>query len=248
MVAAWLLLVTDAVTVFTIIGLVSSLAFIFVLRLDEPTTRIIPARLPLRVQLAGALKTGGRTPAIWLSGSLQATAFIALYALKAFLPIYALSIGINVIVVGTFFSLQEAVHILLKPAGGRFGDRLGHLPAIALGMGLLSAGLSLLTNVGSGPDLLLVAAVMGAAQALIFPSATALVSRQVDPENLGAGMGFVGTMKNAGKVLGPIISGALIGWLDYGSTFHLLALALVLGSVVVLTYHTGAVMRQRVNA
>jgi predicted MFS family arabinose efflux permease len=61
-------------------------------------------------------------------------------------------------------------------------------------------------------------------------------------------MGFVGTMKNAGKVLGPIIGGALIGWLDYGSTFHLLALALVLGSVVVLTYHTGAVMRQRVNA
>ena len=136
------------VSVFTIIGLFSCLAFVPILLLSEPAPRTKTVSLPIRQQIVHALKSGTHTPSVWLSGGLEATVFIALYAVKAFLPIYALSTGISIALVGTFFSLQEGVHTVLKPVGGRVGDRLGYFWAICLGMALMGITLPLiaLTN------------------------------------------------------------------------------------------------------
>lgn len=101
-----------------------------------------------------ALKASGRTLAIWLSGSLEFTVYIALYALKAFLPIYTLSMGMSIATAGLFSSGQEGVHLVLKPAGGQIGDRLGHFGAICAGMVLLGLTLPLgeLRRDWFGPD------------------------------------------------------------------------------------------------
>ena len=232
--AGWLLATgVSPVTVFTIIGLFSCLAFAPILLLSEPARRVKAVRLPIRQQMVHALKSGTHTPSVWLSGGLEATVFIALYALKAFLPIYALSTGISVALVGAFFSVQEGVHIVLKPLGGRIGDRLGYFGAICLGMALMGIGLPLITLTHGVLGLMALAVLVGTAQAFVFPSTVALVSTQISALHIGAGMGLIGTLKNAGKVVGPILGGFLIQWLDFSPMFWSMGLLLLLGAGVV---------------
>ena len=221
------------VSVFTIIGLFSCLAFVPILLLSEPAPRTKTVSLPIRQQIVHALKSGTHTPSVWLSGGLEATVFIALYAVKAFLPIYALSTGISIALVGTFFSLQEGVHTVLKPVGGKAGDRLGYFWAICLGMALMGIALPLIALTNGIMGLMVLAVLIGAAQALVFPATVALVSTQISALHIGAGMGIIGTLKNSGKVVGPILGGFLIHWLDFSPMLWSMGLLLLLGAGVV---------------
>ncbi len=237
--AGWLLLSRDATAVFTIIGIISCAVFLPILSLPETreTERRkrkggpASARPPLLRDIKNAIRDGGRTPAVWLTGGLEAITFIALYTLKAFLPIYALDAGVSVALVGLYFSLNEAAHVLGKPFCGRLGDRWGYLPTISLGMLLLAAALPLAPALDQGPLFLLPAALMGLAQALIFPAAIALVSNRISPERLGAGMGLIGMLQNFGKVAGPVLGGLAIMTLGYEATLVSLSVMLALGTV-----------------
>lgn len=230
--AGWLLLWTDPVVVFTIIGLLSMLALIPVLNLqDIEIPKSKKQSISFWQQAREALKVGAQTPSIWLAGILESGTFIALYAMKAFLPIFALEAGISVVLVGLFFSVQEGVHILIKPLGGRIADKLGYLLAIMIGMVILGIGLALLPLL-NGLGLFVSAILIGGAQAFIFSSTVALVSHQITHDNLGAGMGFIGTMQNLGKVIGPVLGGLLIQRLGFEAVLYLLAMLLVIGAIV----------------
>ena len=231
--AGWLLLSHDPVAVFTLIGVISCAVFLPVLNLPEtrPSTR--RKRKPVLQHIVSAISDGGRTPAVWLTGGLEAVTFIALYTLKAFLPLYALEAGVSVALVGLYFSLNEAAHVLCKPFCGRLGDRFGYLPTISLGMLLLAAALPLVLAVDQGPLFLLPALLMGVAQALIFPAAKALVSNRISPEHLGAGMGLIGMMQNFGKVAGPVLGGFAIAALGYGGALLSLSAMLLIGTAVI---------------
>ena len=232
--AGWLLAAkVSLVNVFTIIGLFSCLAFVPILLLSEPAPRVKAIRPPISQQIVHALRSGTHTPAVWLSGGLEATVFIALYAVKAFLPIYALSTEVSVAWVGAFFSVQEGVHTTLKPLGGRIGDRLGYFGAICVGMALMGIALPLIPLTHGILSLMALAILIGAAQAFVFPSTVALVSTQISPLHIGAGMGLIGTLKNAGKVVGPILGGFLIQWLDFSPMFWSMGFLLLLGAGVV---------------
>jgi len=231
--AGWLLLSLDPVTVFTIIGLISCIVFIPVLQLPETRAKEQRKLKPIFQHIKNAIRDGSQTPAIWLTGGLEAITFIALYTLKAFLPIYALDAGVSVVVVGLYFSLQEAVHIIAKPFCGRLGDKWGHLRTITLGMLILSAGLPLVTIFENGILFLLPGMMMGFAQALIFPSAIALVSNHIDEDHLGTGMGLIGMMQNFGKVAGPVMGGLAIQTVGYESTLYLLTIMLIVGIFVI---------------
>ena len=162
--------------------------------------------------------------------------FIALYAVKAFLPIYALSIGMNIALVGIFFALQEMIHILLSPASGRIGDVIGYHVAVTLGMVILAFALILISTVDSIFLLVVVASMMGFARSLVFPSVVASVSHKVDGENLGIGMGVLGSIQNTGKVLGPTLAGVLIHWFDYIFTFQFIGIILLIGALIGFCY------------
>ncbi len=237
--AGMLLLWNDPADVFAVIGGLSLLAFIPVFLLDEtadggPQTAIRNSQLAIRPPFR--IPTSPfRTPAVWLSGGMEATVYIATYAIKAFLPVYALTAGYNTAQIGLFFTVQEGVHLLLKPAAGRAGDRLGYYWAIALGMGGLAGLLPLLTVASAGWMLLGLAGLFGACQALIFPATVALVADQIEPAHLGAGLGFVGTLDNAGKVVGPVLGGLLVAGLGYAGMLWLLAGLLLTGALVVAT-------------
>ena len=242
----WLLLWMEPVQLFALIGGISLAAFLPVLGMSErgaagegtgglgrdakrKAPRLHPSSIAFHVsRLIHSFPL--HTPAIWLSGGLEAAAYLGLYAAKAFLPVYALSAGVNVAVVGLFFSLQETTLILLKPAGGRFGDRVGYLPAIALGMLGMGLALPLLTVAGNAWLLLALAGLLGATQALLFPATVALVAAQVGPSHLGAGMGMVGALKNGGKVAGPVLAGLLVQRLGYPGMFRAMGMLLGLGA------------------
>ena len=228
--AGWMLLTMSPVTVFTVIGLLSSIAFLPVLLLPESSLPDRRHRLPLGQQAMQSLGSGVRTPAIWLAGGLEATFYIALYAIKTFLPIYALSIDINIAVVGAFLAVQAATHMMLNPLGGRIADKLGYLMTVGAGMAIFGATLPLLAAANNGLILMVPALLIGVAQALILPSTIALVSSRVNQDSIATGLGLVGTLRNAGKVAGPTLAGFLIQRLEYTLTFQLMGVAMLVGA------------------
>ena len=247
-VAGWLLLSLEPVTVFTLIGALSMAAFIPVLRMGGdgpgPQKEALPRTNPsIDKQRAGLLSGQAMrgllkrqagllgAPAVWLSGALEAAVFVVTYGIKAFLPVYALTAGYSTVEIGLFFSAQEGALILLRPWGGRLGDRLGHVRAVSLGMICLALSLPFLLIAASTVGLLTVAVAMGAAQALIFPATVALIAEQVPADKVGAGMGLAGSLKNAGKVVGPLLGGLLIAGLGYGGMFWMLAGTLLVGAL-----------------
>jgi len=226
--AGALLLGMEPGAVFTVIGLLSCLAFLPLLRLPETAPRAPMRRQALAPQLHSALQAGARSLAVWQAGGLEAGVFIVLYTLKAFLPLAALEAGVNVALVGAFFSLNEALHVLCKPACGRLSDRLGYGRAISLGLLLFALALPL-TWAWAGGLFLLSAALLGLAQALLFPAAKAQLAQSLRAVHMGAGMGLLGMLQNAGKVAGPVLGGLMIAALGYqGALLSMSALLVTL--------------------
>ena len=233
-VAGVLLLRMDPVHVFTVIGLLSALAFVPIVLLPETKLPHRQKRPTFVKHAARAIAVASRSPGVWLAGGMSAQVLIAEYALKTFLPLYALSKGVNIAVVGGYFALQEGTHLLLAPLGGRLGDRLGHVPTVSLGMTVMAVGLLTLSFGHDTAALALSAILIGIAQALVFPSALASVSTAVSERDLGACMGLVGAIKNSAKVAGPILAGLLIH--RFGLEFTLAAMGILLITVALAIY------------
>ncbi len=233
-IAGWLLAqAIDPVRIFTLIGWISALAFLPILWLQEAAPPRAASSLPLYHHMRRAFQAGSCTPSVGLAGGLEAVVLIALYAAKIFLPLYAVSLAINIAWVGMFLALQETVHILGKPFGGRLGDRFGYCSIICLGMVILGCTLPLLAWIQSAWHLMALAMIIGAAQSLISPSTTAWVSTQINDRYLGAGLGFVGTLKNAGKIVGPVLGGLLSHWLNFATMFQLMGGFLLISALAV---------------
>ena len=151
--------------------------------------------------------------------------YVATYAIKAFLPIYALTAaGFDLLLVGLFFSAPELVHLLARPFGGRLADRRGPAPPIIAGLLILAASLMALGHVQSGVLLVTVAAGIGLGLGLVLPAILSLFSAEMPIASLGAGMGALGALRNLGKVTGPIAAGAILAHVSYSTLFSLCAL------------------------
>ena len=166
---------------------------------------------------------------------MEASAYIPLYAIKVFVPVYALAAGVNVALVGAFFSLQAFTQMVGTPVGGRMADRFGYIFSFGTGTGLLGVTLAYLATVDSNIGFLVPAALIGIAQALILPAATAWLATSIDHGRLGTSLGLVGTMRNAGKVTGPVMAGLLIAWVGFEATLHIMGVALVVVSILIWT-------------
>lgn len=248
--AGWLLLVfEDPADLFTVIGLLSCAAFAPAAFMPFPPTPLQAAR-ESRPSVVRQLVDGFRHTAtrveMWFAGTLEMAVYLVTYGLKAFLPLFVVKVaGFDWLEAGLFFTVQEAANIMLRPFGGQLGDRIGYLPGIAAGLALLALALLWLPAVATAPALLAVAAVSGVGQGVIFPSTVALVGRAVGAGHLGLGLGVYGTLKNLGKVGGPLAAGALLEFMPYESLFRSLAgLAIATATIVLLAHRH----RRRVSA
>ena len=233
--AGLLLMYLDPEEVFTLIGILSSAAFIPVLLLAEnkPSAQN-PRVLSLPRKFLSAIRFGAGSSVVWISGALEGWVYMAVYAVKAFLPIYGLAEGFNVFQVGIFFAVQELVHIVINPLGGRLGDKFGYLLTVVAGMVVIAGAIFYIPSAKQLVALLTTASVIGVAQALIFPSTLAMISIRFTGQGIATGMAISGSLKNAGKVAGPIIAGLLITMFDYDVTLRGMGLLLASSALVLV--------------
>jgi MFS family permease len=206
-------------TVFTFIGFGSLMAMgpIFLLR-DQINHHEIRVN-SVWFQIRKAFQYSFSNPAIWIAGFLELIVYLVVYALKAFLPLFILSLDSGTILqAGMFFTLQETLHMCFRPVGGRLADEKGYGPVIFYGMMILAVGLSMITFL-SGNLIFIIAIFLGVSQAFIFPSSVALLASRTDIQHRGAAMGFYGALRNFGKVLGPVLAGFLLSKFDFASVF-----------------------------
>ena len=235
---ALLLTIMKPEQVFTIIGLASCAAFAPALFLAQ---RPVIRREGFVAGALRAVRATRASRAFWLAAILEISVHIATYATKAFLPIYALTVtGLDLLLVGLFFSVQELTNIVMRPIGGRIADR--YSPELTITAGLLTLACALLLLSGSNgiATLLVAAAAIGLGLGLILPSNQSLLSSEIPAETLGTGMGALGALRNLGKVTGPVAAGLLLMQTTYEGLFTLCA---IFALATALTF--GTIMRLR---
>lgn len=204
--------------IYAIVGAVTAFALFIALGLPTTVRQSRPAAWP---DLRAALGRTLRLPTVWAVGAYEAVMFAGLYALKVFLPVYALSLGVSLLGVGGLLAIQEACHLVARPFSGRLADRVGFRPGMMAGLGLVGAALCAVAVV-PGWALVLPFVLLGLGQSMVEPAAVSLVARQVGPAHRSAAVGQLGALRNAGKLAGPIAGGFLVAAIGFLPSLALL--------------------------
>ncbi len=215
------LMVAEPESIYTATSFFAAAAFCFLLPLNEPKRQ---EQTRLRTGLRGGwrqLKAANRT--IILIGTVEFTVHIAIYAVKGFAPVLMLLSGGHPIAVGTFLATQEAVAAILRPVMGRLSDRMGPRTPMVLGLILVSAGLLTIAATGQGASMLIAAVLIGSGQGAFGPAALSSVANTVPAPHLGLAYGVIGSLRNAGKIVGPIAAGGLTTFFSAPFAFSALA-------------------------
>lgn len=170
-----------------------------------------------------------------ITSIMEGMANMAVGALEAFLPIYAVKVaGLNEFQAGLLWGGQVVTTILSKPVMGRNSDRYGRRALIAGGLVVSALALAAIPMVRGFWPLLLAAAVFGFGEALVTSSGAALVADLCKARHFGTAMGTFGTIFDVGHASGPILAGILIARFDYLTSFIVLACLIALAVPVFL--------------
>ncbi|MBM4430547.1 MAG: MFS transporter [Chloroflexi bacterium] len=217
-----------------VVGALGLLAFLPALALParQATPRSASPRSAARP--FGYLTQALGNPMLLAAGLAQAALYLGLNSNKAFLPLYALSVGVNPAQVGSLFSIQVAATMLAQPLGGRLADRLGRRPVILLGLLLVAAALPMVMTSHSLPLLALWSVILGLGEAAVMPSITTLGTELAQQGAYGSTLGLLDAMDNVGKAMGPIVAGLLLSTFSYATAFTLIAGVLAVTALLLL--------------
>ena len=221
--------------IYYLIGIISLFALIPIMQLNnalkmERNLNKISDKIHSKIAIISTLKD----PTIIFAGIINASMFISTYAIKAFLPIQLDDIGINTIFIGLLFGIQEVSNLIFNPILGKISDKIGNLSGVTFGLTLIAVGVYLLTFEINHMLLIFISIILGAGQAFISPSLTALVANKMNNKFMGTGMGTFGAIRNIGKVLGPIIGGNLQSRVGFVSSFRIMSLTTAMIAVFIL--------------
>ena len=222
------------VAAFLVSGSIGILALLMIL----PFPRDVPAhdghRSPgevLRVASQGVRQIIG-DPAIRLVSLMEATLYIGVGTLQAYLPLYALDQHIPILEIGLLFGGQGVASILFRPVFGAASDRFGRRLFIVAGAGLCAAVLVAIPHMGQFLPLLGLSTLFGLGTAMVTPTTTAMIGDLVRGRDFGAAMGVFGSLWDTGHAFGPLAAGFLIAALGYRSGFLIIAGIIVSALVV----------------
>jgi MFS family permease len=109
--------------------------------------------------------------------------------------------------------------IVMQAPGGKLGDLLGHRRALACGQVAFAVG-SVIALLAPSLGVLFVARIaMGAAGAMIVPSAVALLRTELPPDLRGRAYGVFGANMALSAAIGPLIGGQLTAAFGWRSLF-----------------------------
>ena len=170
-----------------------------------------------------------------VTSSMEGLQNMALGALEAFLPVYAVSVvGLNAFQAGALWAVQVVATLAAKPLMGRIADRAGRKPLIVVGMALCAGAFVTIPTTGSFAPLTALALAFGLGEALVTSSAAAMVADMCERRHYGAAMGVFGTYFDIGHAAGPIVAGLLLAASsgNYFAAFLPLAVLLAAGTAL----------------
>ena len=178
--------------------------------------RDAPGRVIPTTSLTSRISANARLPITWQSSLLYAVAFGGYVAFSVYLPSY----------LKTAHDLTPAdaanrmagfvlVAVIMRPVGGWLADKLGAIPVLATGFGVvvvgaaISAGTPPLGGIGT-VAFLAMAAALGSGSGATF----ALIAKVTDPSRVGGVTGLVGAAGGLGGFIPPLIMGYVYGRTD----------------------------------
>jgi DHA1 family multidrug resistance protein-like MFS transporter len=213
--------------VYALCGMAGGLAFLGMWLLPDSQTSVAstyddaaanPA-LSLRESLRYVL--GHRT--IMATSVAEASQYLAFGAVEAFLPLYALSVGVDKAMVGLLFGAQIGVKTFARPLMGKVSDRYGRARQIVLGLLLTGVTAGLFPQTRMAPLLLVLSAGFGLGIAIASAATSALVADLAPENSRGAALGTLSTIMDVGQALGPILLGTLLMYVSYQVGFAVVA-------------------------
>lgn len=127
----------------------------------------------------------------------------------SYFPYYAISLGAEVWLIGSFIASFLVTSAFLSSPFGSLSDRIGRKKLIQAGL-LADVFLGTLTGlIQNWPSLLVVRALNGVATAAVRPAAEASLVDQVPRSRRGEALGFFLTATMVGWFLGPIFGGTI---------------------------------------
>ncbi len=228
---------------FVICGVIGVLALVAMLRIPKDPITSAPPHTPGEpVGLRPALRkvaVGVRQiiadPAIRLVSLVEAVLWLGIGSVQAYLPIYAVSIGLPVWQIGLLAGGQGIASVLSRPLMGRYSDRLrSRKSLIILGTLLCVGTLVAIPYTANFMLLLLLSVVFGLGTGIVTPSTMAMIGDLVTKGNYGSAMGVFGSLWDAGHATGPVIFGFLLVFLGYQTSWLIMGLVMLVALAVFL--------------
>ncbi len=200
--------------------------------------RDAPGRVVPQGSLLQRLVANARLPISWQAAVLYAVAFGGYVAFSVYLPAYLkTAYGLDPADAANRMAGFVLVAVLMRPVGGWLSDRIGPVPVLAVGYGVVAVGAGvaaatpILEPIGT-IAFLSMAAALGSGSGATF----ALIARVTDPSRVGGVTGLVGAAGGLGGFAPPLVMGYVYGRTEsYAIGLGLLSVTAVLTLVLTLT-------------
>lgn len=148
---------------------------------------------------------------------------VALGMTYILIPLYARSLGMSGVQIGTLISLPVVLQIGFTLAGGALADRVGG-KNMAMAACIMTgiAGMVFMASAGFA-SMLAAQFMMVIARAIFWPATWSLASQL--PGHSGKQMGRLNAFTNAGQIAGTAAAGFIIGYAGFGFGFGVMAAA-----------------------
>jgi MFS family permease len=190
---------------------------------------LLGTRLPAR---SAVLTPAGASahlihPAAILPGLLMAAGGVGLAGFNAFVPLYALQLGLP----GSryVFVTFSGGMILVRTLGRRIPDRLGPLAAARNALIGTAVGLMVITLWQAPAGLFAGTVIFALAHALLYPAMLILCVRAAPPHQRASAVGTMTSLLDLAFWMGPTGLGVVANVAGYGSTFAAAALVAAAG-------------------
>jgi EmrB/QacA subfamily drug resistance transporter len=132
-------------------------------------------------------------------------------------------------IMSTFgFTMDNVTWVLLAymipygstlPIMGKMGDQFGRKKIYILGFSIFTAATIMVGLAWSSTTVILFRMIQGLGAGMFFPNAMALVSDAFPPNERGQALGMWGALAAGGGVLGPIVGGYIVQYLNWRMLF-----------------------------
>lgn len=191
-------------------------------------------RAPLSKTRGGgsALRAVVSDRTILITSVAEASGFFAFGAIEAFLPLYALSAGIDTVMIGLLFLVQVGVRTLTRPLFGKVSDQRGRKAQITAGLLLTAVSAALFPYTTAWPVLLCLSALFGMGFSVASAATSAFVADLAPSHGRGTALGLMSTIMDIGQAAGPVLMGGLLTLFSYKAGFGVTGAVVLVAAVI----------------